>query len=176
MAQYKSTEVTIFDTLPLNNIEVGKQGAPLRVYTGQISVTTAMIDNTDDYIHMVRLPSNARMYACKLFYTDLDSNGSPTLAFNIGYRYPNGNLIDADNMASAVSEPQAVITAAQLKNGGLDVLTEALDWANLGKKVWEHAGLTSDPGGYIDIVMAVSTVAATAAAGTMRMVIYATDQ
>lgn len=171
MAVHKSTQVTNFTARPV--VKSGPEyGGHLEGYVATLEATTAMLDNADDVIRMITLPSTFRPLSIKLMADDLDSDGSPALTFNVGLYYSaSDTAAETDIFATAITEAQAVITAAQLKNGGLDVLYEAYDYANVGKMLWEIAGLTTDPQQTLDVVLDVGTAAATAQAGTITMIV-----
>ena len=60
---------------------------------------------------------------------------------------------------------QAAVTA------GTEVRYETLGIETVGNFMWEDAGLTSDPGRMRRIALTIETVAATAAAGDITMVV-----
>ena len=147
----------------------------LKVDAATFEVTTAMIDNADDNIFTpVVLPSNARLIELDIYSDDLDSNVSPTLAYNIGLAYTGigrgqvgkltTDIIDADCIGTAVTVGQA----ADIDGGHLQF--EARDIANVNKELWEVAGLSADTGGYYSIVFDLTTAAATPVAGTITIV------
>jgi hypothetical protein len=66
-----------------------------------ISCTTAMIDNTNDSIELFWLPKGAVILGVVASASDMDSNGSPTLAFNIGDSGSNSRLMVATAVGQA---------------------------------------------------------------------------
>lgn len=121
---------------------VGKgEGANLKTVTATRSVTARTANHT---MRMVRLQSNARLSGLsQVYWDDLASTGAPTLDIGVAPVNDSANLITAD--------PDAL-------NDGLDIAAAAgsarmiKDHANYGKQLWEFvAGLTSDPGGLMDI-------------------------
>lgn len=170
MADHKSTQITAMETLPIVRVSPTVSGGVVRYARGVVTVTTAMIDNADDNIFIVRLPSQAVPISVKMFNTDLDSNGSPALAANVGLWYGTGanagTVIDADAFASAVTSLQAAVTS------GTELMHEDVTpnpITDRGQTLWELGGLTSDPRCMIDIGLDISTAAATAATGTIVM-------
>ena len=89
MATAKSVEITALDATPREVLETGSLEGRMRVASGTIAAGTGDIDN-DDVLMMVQIPSNAKVLSIKLFNDDLDSNGSPTLAANVGLYYEIG--------------------------------------------------------------------------------------
>ena len=95
--------------------------------------------------------ANAKIMAIKLYNDDLDSNGSPSLATNVGLyngttKYTIGGttteasaVIDEDCYATAITTLQAANTA------GVEVAFEARNVNAIANHVWEDGGLSSDP-------------------------------
>jgi len=184
MATTKSIEITNLDTTPRTITEAGSVHGKMRVFADTIAAGTGDIDN-DDVIMMAEIPSNAKVMSIKLYNDDLDSNGSPTLAANVGLyvgttkftdtdgsstAYAASAVIDEDCYASAVTTLQAANTA------GVEVAFEARNVNAIANYAWEDGGLTSDPKVPLRIALTMSTVAATAAAGDISMVVtYVVD-
>ena len=165
MATAKSVEITALDASPREVLETGSAEGRMRVASGTIAAGTGDIDN-DDVLMMVQIPSNAKVLSIKLFNDDLDSNGSPSLAANVGLYYASsGVVIDEDCYASAITTLQAANTA------GVEVAFEARNVNAIANFAWEDGGLTSDPAVPLRIALTMSNVAATAAAGDVTMVV-----
>ena len=170
-----SASITNLDTLgpgPIAN--TGGQGAPAfsRIINDYVAVTTAGLGNTGTKLKVVRLKSNVKLKRL-ILNTDaaLDTNGSPTLAFDVGAYYSD-STVDG----TAVANQGAVISvnafAAALAFGATfqNVAADAkLTAAGHNQELWNFLGLDSNPGGYIDIVVAVHTIAATAVAGNLEI-------
>lgn len=142
-------------------------------------VTTAMIDNADDLILFMALPSNALVHQLWIYNDDLDSNGTPALACDVGLYYGLASglnaadaVIDADCFASAITTLQAANTA------GVNIRFEsgvtAGEIAQVDNALWEVGGLAADPKVPLVIGLDITTAAATAVAGTITMVAYYT--
>ena len=184
MATAKSIEITNLDTTPRTITEAGSVHGKMRVFADTIAAGTGDIDN-DDVIMMAEIPSNAKVMSIKLYNDDLDSNGSPTLAANVGLyvgttkftdtdgsstAYAASAVIDEDCYASAITTLQAANTA------GAEVAFEARNVNAIANYAWEDGGLTSDPKVPLRIALTMSNVAATAAAGDISMVVtYVVD-
>lgn len=165
----KSAQITGFDSVPVTVVPSGKQGAAKVSYQATIEAATTSLDEVGDIIKMVRVPANLRITKVMIYNDDLDSNGTPTLAADVGfYNASTGAVKDADGLASAITTLQAANTS------GVNVAWEAHDIADLGKTAWELAGYTSDPGVKLDIAFTITTQAATAAAGTISMEVEGT--
>ena len=111
-------------------------GATIITHTVEVS---AAASDTSTY-HMGHLPSNARLQPQSVIgLDDLASTGSPTLdvgTFNV-----------ADGTADDVDAINDGLDAATASNS-TPLIKDVADW---GRPLWEIAGASSDPGGYIDI-------------------------
>jgi len=163
----KSAGITGFDSVPVTLRQGAVQGNESREFMATYEVATTSIDEVGDIIKMIRIPSNLRVSQLIIYNDDLDSNGTPALAVDVGlYRSDTGAVLDADGFASAITTLQSANTA------GVNIAFEAQDIASLGKKAWEFcSGVTSDPGVPLDIALTVTTQAATAAAGTLSLLV-----
>ena len=172
MANKNSTQVTNFlggTTLNPSALQHGKE----RVYKGTVALATGDLD-ANDTVMLAAVPSNLRIHELWIYCDDLDSNGSPTLAADIGlYKDDSASaptVKDSDAYASAATTFQAAVTE------GKNLAYEARDIANIQKRVFEDAGDTSDPGGYYLVGIKWTTGPATAAAGDISWVIKGTAE
>lgn len=150
------------------SISINRTGA-VQAVLDKVTVAATDIDNANDSIYMGLIPSNAVILDVEFLCDDLDSNGSPTLAADIGLVYTGigsgqvsktlGDAADLNVFGTAVTTFQAA------KVVWTSVRCEADAVGNVIKEAWEVAGLTSDPGGYFAVVIDLTTAAATAAAG-----------
>jgi hypothetical protein len=143
----------------------------------RVAVATTDIDNADDTIFFGPIPSNAVISSIRIFNDDLDSNGTPTLACNVGLFYSGtgggqiaagrvaGDVIDVDCFATAITTLQSANVT------GVEVRFEAGDIADIQKEAWEIGGLSSDIGGHFLIGLDLTTAAATAVAGDIVLVV-----
>ena len=165
----KSENVTNIEATPI--VVLDKKKGEIKTIIDQDAIATTSIDEVNDVMLFAPIPSNSVILDVLLLNDDLDSNGSPALAVNVGLYYSgigekqikNGNtsgtVIDADCFASAATTLQAANTT------WTSVRFEADDIVDVKKEAWEVAGLTTDPGGILYVGLIVTTVAATAAAG-----------
>lgn len=113
----------------------------MNLYESTVEVGSA--DSATSTYHMARLPSNARLSALsRMMHDDLATAGAPTIDI--------GTANNADS--SVADDPDAI-------NNGIDVAAGAgaqvplfAEIADAGQYLWELAGNTSDPGGFIDIM------------------------
>lgn len=172
-----ATTVTFTTTENANPIVMKNQAAAgtIKGAAATVEVAATSLNEPDDRVMILSIPSNARLVDLIVFNDDLDSDGTPALTMDIGLFYGGGqrvsgvvkaagDVIDDDALATVITTMQAANTA------GVRVLFEAQDIANVGKPLWEMGGLSSDPGGNILIGTSVGTAAATAAAGTVTLV------
>ncbi|SFI84238.1 hypothetical protein [Albimonas pacifica] len=119
---------------------------------------TAAASATSTYT-MGRVASAARiMPLSTLYWDDLASTGAPTL--DIGFAADPDALNDGLDAATAASSA-GVFKAANI--------------ANVGLPAWQLAGLSSDPGGFLDVIVTLADADANTG-GTLSMVlIYTVD-
>lgn len=173
MAIKKSVNATNIETLPISVLN--KKVGHLRQVIDKVALVATDIDNTNDQILFGPIPSNAIITSIKIFNDDLDSNGAPTLTFDVGLYYSgigsgqaskvSGDIIDSDCISTAITTCQAANTT------GVELRFEADDIVNITKEAWDLGGLTSDPGGLFYVGLDVVGVAATGAAGDIVLVI-----
>lgn len=173
----KSRSITNVDSNPIIYDSAGFNIATRELTaTDYATVTTGGLGSTSSLYYLVRMRSNSILRSVKLFVsTQLDTNASKTLTFDIGAYYSDstmdgtqaqlqGTQISANAIAAAVASPP---------NAGVAGSVEfySAPPAAMDKMLWDFLGLASDPGGYIDLVVAVHAVAATAAAGDLGMLV-----
>jgi len=109
----------------------------------------------------LRIPSNARIDpSSRAYWDDLATSGSPTLDIGL-YAVDNNVTSDDDALTDGLA-----ISSVSTANVGAQVIK---DFANAGKQAWEFVnGVTSDPGGFLD-VKGIVRDAATNAAGTITL-------
>jgi hypothetical protein len=66
-----------------------------------VALTTAMIDNANDEVELCWVPKGAVITACELRCTDVDTNGSPTILFDVGDDSSEARLISASTVGQA---------------------------------------------------------------------------
>ncbi len=175
----KSASITVLDGAPQNatsptqlNEGVGAAGR-LNDHSDFVAMTAGGLASTSSTYKMVRLPTTCHIKLARLF-TKAGLDSSTGLAVNLGAYYSDstqdgtpaslqGTLISATCFMSAVAFGRSAAGSE------VDALSN-LD-ANLrNSQLWAQVGLATDPGGYIDIVLAVQTVASgTAAAGNVAL-------
>lgn len=167
----KSTGVTNLDTLPVVPVTAGVYGpGRLRHVAGYVTTTSGVTIGST--YAMVRIPSNAHVK--RVTWEAAAMTQGP---FDVGLSYSTstidgtipdnqGDVIDADFFASATSAASAVVC-------GTDITNESGTYtvAKRYKQIWDAVGLSSDPGGYFDVVF-TSTNTITVGALMMCEVFY----
>jgi hypothetical protein len=97
-------------------------------------------------------------YSTELNVKFNDTDGSATA-------YAAEGVIDRNCYGTVMTVLQGAVTA------GTEVRYETLGIETVGNFMWEDGGLTSDPGRMLRIALTIETVAATAAAGDITMVV-----
>lgn len=149
----KSTPVTRLDATPPVRTTSGRGAAGVLIHTdGTVTGTTAVTSGST--YQMVRVPSNAIV---KEIWAFLDT-AVTTFTADIGVYYSSGidvnadlrgDVIDADLWASAVAFASIVIPTQYTH----EAAAAAFAVADMFLPLWEAAGLTSDPGCMLDIVL-----------------------
>ena len=92
-------------------------------------------------------------------------NGNVKFTTSAGTDYDAEGVVDRDCYGTLMTTLQAANTA------GVEVRYETLGIETVGNFMWEDAGLPEDPGRNLRIALTIETVAATAAAGDITMVV-----
>lgn len=90
-----------------------------------VAVTTAMIDNTNDVIGLFYLPKGAVVVGVTVAATDMDTNVSPTLAFDIGDSGSQARLMAASTVGQAGTLSTAMARGGFLYKYTADTLISA---------------------------------------------------
>ena len=83
MGTKKSIEITALDATPFVALEAGNVKGKMRVFADTVACATGDLDD-NDIVVMAELPSNAKVTSIMLYNDDLDSNGSPAIATDVG--------------------------------------------------------------------------------------------
>lgn len=135
-----------------SGVEVGR-GPVIRVATVEVAAAA----NANSQYTGPRVSMDARIHGVStVFFDDLASTGSPTMDF--GFKAVGGNFTtDVDALNDGVDVATAAGSARLIK-----------DVANYGKTVWELLGLSSNPGGFADVIITILD-AATNTGGTVTL-------
>lgn len=127
---------------------------------------TALLNSSADATYrLVRVPSDAKVKSI-IFQSEAQGAGK----FDLGLYYPitgrtgvadlAANALDQDFFALVIDCASAVVPTEVVNYGGS---TYTLDKRSM--PLWQAAGLTSDPGGFFDVVATVKTTAVTTGTG-----------
>lgn len=175
----KSASITALDTAPQNatsstGLTEGAGAAGRLVnHSDYVAATTGGLASTDSKYKMVRLPTQCIVKAITIFSkSGLDT--STGLKLDIGAYYSDstsdGTPASLQGTAISVNCFMSATAFAQSSAGSRISGMTNIDANLLNSQLWAQVGLSSDPGGYIDIVVAVQTVASgTAVAGNIGM-------
>jgi hypothetical protein len=136
MANVNTDLVTNFVAVPQVLNSASQLHGVKRVATGTIALDAGDL-SANDTVMLAPIPSNASITSIKLFNDDLDSD--TTLTTDVGIYTTAVAVVDADAYASAITDLRGAVTV------GTEVAFEARNINKMGQKVWQDAGLTSDP-------------------------------
>lgn len=165
----KSENVTNIEATPRTVLD--RKGGRIKTIIDQDAIATTSIDEAGDVMLFGPIPSDAVILDVLVLNDDLDSDGTPTLAVDVGLYYSgiggsqyldgntSGTAISATCFATAVTTLQAAVTS------WTSLRFEADDITGADEEAWQVGGLTANPGGDFYIGLTVETAAATAAAG-----------
>ena len=150
MGTKNTSLVTNFEATPPSLNDAAELHGRVRIAQGTVALA-AGDTNDNDIVMLAPIPSNATVP--HIFIGSDTFGGSCT--FNVGIYTTAGVVKDEDVFATAVADAAAMA----------DVRFEAADIDTAGKKMYELAGDSTDPGGYYYI--AATMAAAGGTAGTM---------
>jgi hypothetical protein len=136
MANVNTDLVTNFVAVPQVLNSASQLHGVKRVATGTIALDAGDL-SANDTVMLAPIPSNASITSIKLFNDDLDSGTTNTA--DVGLYNTDLSVVDADAYASAITDLRGAVTV------GTEVAFEARNINKMGQKVWQDAGLTSDP-------------------------------
>lgn len=163
VANTKSTLITNADATPPTISPTYLSGGRLREAVG--TVETAAADDDGSVYRFVRLPSHARVSEITILHDSITAG----TVYDVGlYRTAEdgGAVVDADCFATNVD----ISTGTAV---GTHVTFEALDIANIEKRLWEVAAASTDPQIMYDLCLTGDTVGS--AAGTISVRVRYTD-
>ena len=177
MATAKGIEITKLDATPRGLMEAGSGTGKLRVFMDTIAAGTGDIDD-NDIIMLAEVPSNSKIVSIKVYNDDLD--GGSGLVTDIGLYNGGTKFNDTDASATAYAAEQVIdrdcygTLSTDLRaavTAGTEFRFETMNINTIANFVWEDGGLTSDPGVPLRVALTIETVASSAAAGDITMVV-----
>ncbi len=170
----KSTPVTNLDATPAVPSTTGEGG---KGYLVEVSgyVTVPASASADSTFRFVRVPTTAKI---KAVVASSEAQAAGTV--DIGVYYPTiGRTGVADLAANAIDQDFfAAVYSYAAASAPTDVTYQA-GAGNLRSEIntplWQALGLTSDPGGFFDIVATVKTTAITTGTGVATLSVRYVD-
>lgn len=170
----KSPSITTLDGAPQNATSptqltegVGAAGRTVN-HSDFVVATAGGLASTSSTYKMVRLPSQSIVKSIALF-TKAGLDSSTGLAVDVGAYYSDSTIdgTPAALQGTLISANCFLANTAFGQSGaGSRIAGMAnLDAALINVPLWQQVGLTSDPGGYIDVAIAVHTVVSGSATG-----------
>jgi hypothetical protein len=160
MANVNTDLVTNFVAVPQVLNSAQQLHGVKRVAQGTIALAAGDL-SANDTVMLAPIPSNASITSIKLFNDDLDSGTTNTA--DVGLYKQDLTVVDADAYASAITDLRGAVKT------GTEVAFEARDINKMGQKVWQDAGLSSDPA--LTYFVGISFPAAGDTAGDLSFVI-----
>lgn len=173
----KSTPITNLDTIPVVPNTTG-EGAPgyLRSVSGSVVVSASMAAGST--YRLARIPTNAKV---KHVWFESEAQGAGK--FNLSVYYSDSTQ---DGTAPANQGVIVPTTGDQFFASDIDCASavKSLDEINesgnnppslRNKQLWDALGLTSDPGGFFDIVAVVHTTDVTTGTGKLGVTVEFVD-
>lgn len=105
MATYSSSVYSANKPAPHHGL-----ASNVKVLTATVSCTAA--PSTSDTLNFFTMPKNSKVHYAALYATDMDTNGTPTIALNIGDSGSASRLFAASTVAQAGTLSQAFATTA----------------------------------------------------------------
>jgi len=185
MATTKGTNATSIGTDdPFLFVTAGDLGGAQRVSMDVAAVAAADFDADGDIVYLAQVPSNARIVSIKTYNDDLDSGTDSSV--NVGIYNGDEAFVDTDGSATAYAadaliDEDAYVSASAAFQAAVTAGTEhafgtAARRNDPLRRVWEDAGLTSDPKVPLRIALTQNTTVSGAQAGDIVMVVtYVVD-
>ena len=158
--------VTLVGTKTTDLVATKQTFVDSRYHYGRVRSTFDVVETNDDdtissTYHLARLPSNAVILPSSTIY--FDDVGASGATADIGVYAVDGNLANADDV-DAINDGIAIATA-----GSASVIK---DFATSATALWDYvASEESDPGGLLDIKVALLD-AVTDAVGSIALELY----
>lgn len=137
------------------------------IVTGSVPVATTSLDDVGDAIMLFNLRGTDTLVSLKLYIsTSMDTNGTPTLAHNLGL-YKNVKSDGTNTAVSAACYASAATTLRTASSTGVAMQFSARTLDKMGQAVYLDGGETTATSDIRTVGIAVSAVSATAASGIL---------
>lgn len=170
----ESASITALDTIPVLKPVAGS-GAPTEDKENNDYVNISTGNNvTSNIFNVLRIPTTAKVNRLRIDSDELDSGDA--MEVNVGLAYsdaPLSGVLDgtqpslAGTAISATAFASALAVYGAAGNRAVDISPSVV---NKQKPLWQGvAALASDPGGFFDIYVTISTQAGTAVGGNFGL-------
>ena len=168
--QYSTQLSNLDSTPPVRGTRGELEAGPLQCVVGTVLFAAGELTSTSTTYDLIRLPSTVVLKRLEIICSaGLDVDATPTLAVDVGAYYSDtddGTLAaNQGTTVTAVDFFAAAVAFGQQVSGTGTITGEKVDTSPLPEDMnlplWDACGLSSDPGGYIDLVLAVHTAATT---------------
>ena len=167
----KSASITNLDANPVVASTTGNGAAGFaKTIYDYVTPTTGGLGTTASTYKLVRVPTTIKLNALRLT-ADAALDTSTGLALDVGAYYSDSTTDGTQPALQGTSISANCFLAAgsfQSAFDSVDALT-AFGVAKRQLPLWDALALTSDPGGFFDIVVAVHTIATTAASHALQL-------
>lgn len=171
----KSVPITNLDSTPVVPNTTG-EGAPGYVRSAYGYVTAVAADAAGSTYRLVRVPSNAKVQSLQ-FQSEAQGAGKVQLGLYYStstvdgtQKSLQGTVIDVKFFSDDIDCASAVLPGEKVFfTGG----SNTPDKRN--QPLWQAAGLSSDPGGFFDVVATVHTTAVTTGTGKIGAAVFFVD-
>ena len=149
----KSNLITNSDALPVVMNKVAASGGRMRMITGTVSVADSEFDAATDVIRLCKIPANAVIHNIIISMDDMDGGAESLVDLGLWeagdatfVSQATGTVVDIDCYLDNSTIFRAAVTQVDCRfvDGGVN--GAALGNTTAGQRIWEDAGLTSDPG------------------------------
>ena len=161
----KTTAITNLDAKP--PVRTTNYGATKQTLFGSVAFADAVTSGST-YL-LARLPSHTRLQSIKVWLDAAKTTFTGDITLYYSDTWQDGTDANAGTGAVAAHVYKTAYAMAALVTPTEVYLGGNITGANLGKRLWEDAGLTTDPGGMFDIV--VVTTATNSGAGQFNMTV-----
>ncbi len=136
------------DPASVNRINAVYADAQNRSVNSMISIGAS--DGIGSVYYVGQVPSNAIIDPASTFYFEAATDVTD---FDLGF----------------ANDPDALVDGLDIHLAGSDRVMKSVATASLNKRAWELAGLSSDPGGMLDIIATLKAAASAAAKVVFRI-------
>ncbi len=171
----QSAQITALDAIPYGDLQSAGAGWPARHVTVSGTITPVASDATGSTYQMVRVPSTAIL---KHVWFTGQAQGAGTFDVSVYYSDSTVDGTAAANQGLVVPTTGATFIADAIVNAAAVAMTEVLGYGGtaagwdpsmINKRLWDALALSTDPGGFFDIVLVCTDTAVTTGTGKVAL-------